>query len=99
MSVIAVSVRGRGMQTIVQDEARFTQGDCSAVVIASFACTVCLKTPDLISVTGLPGHRLATSRCPSCGALNQVRMSDAQAFQLWTLQRGNTFVHFAPEHW
>jgi hypothetical protein len=28
-----------------------------------------------------------------------VTMSDAQAFQLWTLQRGNTFVHFAPEYW
>jgi hypothetical protein len=87
------------MQTTVQDEARFTQSDCAAVVIASFACTMCLVAPDLITVAGLPGQRLATSSCPNCGALNHVRMSDAQAFQLWTLQRGNTFVHFAPEYW
>jgi hypothetical protein len=87
------------MQTTIQDQARFTQHDCSAVVLASFACTVCLKAPDLITVTGVPGRRQATSSCPSCNAMNYVRMSDEQAFQLWTLQRGNTFVHFAPEYW
>ena len=68
-------------------------------MIASFACRVCLTTPELITLAGGPGERLATSGCPRCGTLNQVAMSDAQAFQLWTLQRGNTFVHFAPEHW
>jgi hypothetical protein len=87
------------MSTRIEDEARFTQDDCAAVVIASFACRVCLAAPDLITLAGLPGERRATSRCPHCAALNQVTMSDAQAFQLWTLQRGNTFVHFAPEYW
>jgi hypothetical protein len=67
--------------------------------MASFACRMCLAAPDLISLTGRPGERTATSRCPRCGILNHVTMSDAQAFQLWTLQRGNTFVHFAPECW
>ncbi|MGH2836000.1 MAG: hypothetical protein ACRDLT_13850 [Solirubrobacteraceae bacterium] len=87
------------METAIQDQARFSEADCAAVVLASFACRVCLATPDLISLKGQPGDRSATSRCPHCGALNRVSMSDAQAFQLWTLQRGNTFVHFAPEYW
>lgn len=87
------------MSTTVQDQARFTEKDCSAVVIASFACRFCLATPELITLAGRPGERFATSSCPGCGALNRVTMSDAQAFQLWTMQRGNTFVHFAPEYW
>lgn len=87
------------MTTTIQDEARFCQDDCAAVVLASFSCRVCLTAPDLISLKGQPGDRSATARCPECGALNRVTMSDAQAFQLWTLQRGNTFVHFAPEYW
>ncbi|HET9094097.1 MAG TPA: hypothetical protein VFN36_03335 [Solirubrobacteraceae bacterium] len=85
--------------TTMQDQARFSDEDCAAVVLASFACRGCLAAPDLISLRGRPGERSATSRCPRCGALNRVTMSDAQAFQLWTLQRGNTFVHFAPEDW
>jgi len=84
---------------MMQDQARFAQGDCAALVMASFACRMCLKTPDLVTVTGLPGERRATTRCTECATLNEVTMSDEQAFQLWTLQRGNTFVHFAPEHW
>ena len=68
--------------------------------IASFACRMCLAAPDLITLAGGPGERRATStlsllRRRSTGST----MSDAQAFQLWTLQRGNTFVHFAPEYW
>jgi hypothetical protein len=87
------------MGTKIQDQARFAAGDCAAVVLASFACSMCLTAPDLITLAGRPGERRATSRCPHCGTLNQVSMSDDQAFQLWTLQRGNTFVHFAPENW
>ncbi len=87
------------MSTKIQDHARFEQGDCAAVVIASFACSVCLAGPELITLAGQPGERRATSKCPCCGAVNRIEMSDAQAFQLWTLQRGNTFVHFAPEYW
>ena len=87
------------MEATIQDQARFSEEDCAAVVLASFACRVCLATADLITLKGLPGARSASSRCPRCGTLNRVTMSDAQAFQLWTLQRGNTFVHFAPEYW
>jgi hypothetical protein len=87
------------MSTKVQDEARFTNDDCSAVVMASFACRVCLTAPELIELAGRPGERSATSHCQHCGAINRVSMSDPQAFQLWTMQRGNTFVHFAPELW
>lgn len=87
------------MTAAVQDQARFNENDCAAVVIASFACRVCLTAPELITLAGQPGERLATSRCSHCHTLNRVAMSDAQAFQLWTLQRGNTFVHFAPEYW
>ena len=87
------------MNTTVDDRARFTTDDCAAVVIASFACRVCLTTPELITLAGPPGGRQATSCCPHCSVLNRVTMSDAQAFQLWTLQRGDTFVHFAPEYW
>jgi hypothetical protein len=87
------------MESTIQDQARFGDGDCAALVLASFACRMCLATPDLISLKGQPGDRSATSRCPHCATLNRVSMSDAQAFQLWTLQRGNTFVHFAPEYW
>jgi len=87
------------MSTTIQDQARFCEADCAAVVLASFACRMCLATPDLISLKGRPGERSAISRCPHCGMLNRVSMNDAQAFQLWTLQRGNTFVHFAPEYW
>jgi hypothetical protein len=87
------------MSTTIQDQARFCEDDCAAVVLASFACRMCLATPDLISLRGLPGERSATACCPHCSTLNRVTMSDAQAFQLWTLQRGNTFVHFAPEYW
>lgn len=87
------------MSTRVQDEARFTGDDCSAVVMASFACRVCLTAPELIQMAGPPGGRSATCHCQKCGAINRVSMSDAQAFQLWTMQRGNTFVHFAPEDW
>jgi hypothetical protein len=87
------------MSTKIQDQARFTEADCAAIVIASFACSVCLTGPELITLAGRPGERTATSKCPGCGAVNRVTMSDAQAFQLWTLQRGNTFVHFAPEYW
>jgi hypothetical protein len=87
------------MSVALEDQARFDAQDCAALVLASFACRSCLKAPDLITVTGGPHDRLATSKCPSCGALNRVSMSDAQAFKLWTLQRGNTFVHFAPQHW
>ncbi len=85
--------------TTMQDQARFSAEDCATVVLASFACRACLAAPDLISLKGRPGARSATSCCPRCGTLNRVTMSDAQAFQLWTLQRGNTFVHFAPEYW
>ena len=87
------------MSTTIQDQARFCEEDPAAVVLASFSCRMCLATPDLITLTGQPGDRSATSRCPHCGTVNRVTMSDAQAFQLWTLQRGNTFVHFPPEHW
>jgi hypothetical protein len=87
------------MSTKVEDQARFAEGDRAEVVIASFSCNFCLATPDLIVLAGRPGARLATSVCPHCQAVNKVTMSDPQAFQLWTLQRGNTFVHFAPEHW
>jgi phage FluMu protein Com len=87
------------MSTKIQDQARFTEEDCAAVVMASFACRMCLAAPELITLAGQPGERRATCRCPQCGTLNQVTMSDEQAFQLWTLQRGNTFVHFAPEYW
>jgi hypothetical protein len=87
------------MSTKVEDQARFAHGDCAELVIASFSCNLCLATPDLIVLAGRPGERLATSVCPSCGAVNKVSMTDAQAYQLWTLQRGNTFVHFAPEYW
>jgi hypothetical protein len=87
------------MSTRIEDQARFTGEDCAAVVMASFACRVCLAASDLITLAGQPGERRATSRCPQCGTLNKVSMSDEQAFQLWTLQRGNTFVHFAPEYW
>ncbi len=82
----------------IEDQARFTEDDCAAVVIASFACRICLTRPELITLTGQPGDRRAQSRCPHCGTLNRVTMSDAQAIQLWTRQRGNTFVHFAPEY-
>ncbi len=84
---------------MVQDQARFTQDDCAAVVIANFACRVCLTAPELIELAGTAGKRSATSHCQKCGAVNRVSMSDAQAFQLWTMQRGNTFVHFAPQYW
>lgn len=87
------------MTTTIQDQARFDADDCPAVVLAAFACRVCLTAPDLISLAGRPGERLATSQCPACRTVNRVTMSDDQAFQLWTQQRGNTFVHFAPEHW
>ncbi len=87
------------MSTKVEDEARFLEGDCAEIVIASFSCRICLANPDLIVLAGRPGERLATSVCPHCQAVNKVTMSDSQAFQLWTLQRGNTFVHFAPEYW
>jgi hypothetical protein len=87
------------MFTTVQDQARFTQDDCTAVVMASFACRVCLTSPELIELAGMAGKRSATSHCQKCGAVNCVSMSDAQAFQLWTMQRGNTFVHFAPQYW
>ncbi len=87
------------MTTTIQDQARFSTGDCAAVVLANFACSVCLTRPELITVTGGPGERQAKSKCPTCATLNRVSMSDEQAFQLWTLQRGNTFVHFAPEYW
>ncbi len=87
------------MSTTIQDQARFCDDDCAVVVLASFACRVCLSAPDLITLAGGPGQRLATSKCPSCRTLNRVSLSDAQAFRLWTLQRGNTFVHFPPEYW
>lgn len=87
------------MSRTIQDQARFCEEDPAAVVLASFACRMCLTTPDLITLKGLPGERSATSCCPHCSTLNCVTMSDDQAFQLWTLQRGNTFVHFAPEYW
>lgn len=87
------------MTTTIRDQARFCADDCAAVVLANFACRVCLTAPDLITLTGRSGERLATSECPRCRTLNRVSMSDEQAFHLWTLQRGNTFVHFAPEYW
>ncbi len=87
------------MSAALEDRARFGQDDCATVVLASFACRSCLTAPDLVTLTGTPGERMATSECPACGALNRVRMSDTQAFKLWTLQRGNTFVHFAPQYW
>ncbi|WP_249018632.1 hypothetical protein [Conexibacter sp. S30A1] len=87
------------MSVALEDQARFEAEDCAALVLASFACRSCLKAPDLITLTGAPGSRLATSKCAACGAMNRVSMSDTQAFKLWTLQRGNTFVHFAPQHW
>ncbi len=87
------------MSTKIQDHARFAEGDCATIVMASFSCSMCLTGPELITLAGRPGERTATSKCPCCGTVNRVSMSDAQAFQLWTLQRGNTFVHFAPEYW
>jgi len=87
------------MSTTIQDQARFSEQDCADVVMASFACRVCLAAPELIELAGRPGERIAASHCPRCGTLNRVSMTDAQAFMLWTLQRGNTFVHFPPEHW
>jgi hypothetical protein len=87
------------MRSRIRDEARFTEEDCAAVVMASFACRVCLAAADLVTLVGGPGVRVATSICSECGTLNRVTLSDAQAHQVRTLQRGNTFVHFAPEYW
>ena len=87
------------MRTKIHDQARFTEDDCAAVVLAGFACGMCLTAADLVTLVGGPGERTATSCCPECGTLNRVTLSDAQAHHLRTLQRGNTFVHFAPEYW
>jgi hypothetical protein len=87
------------MSTRVHDGARFTEGDCAAVIMSAFACRMCLAAADLVTLVGGPGERVATSVCPDCGTVNRVSLSDAQAHQVRTLQRGNTFVHFAPEYW
>lgn len=87
------------MRTKMHDLARFTDEDDATVVMASFACGMCLTAADLVTLVGGPGERTATSCCPECGTLNRVTLSDAQAHHLRTLQRGNTFVHFAPEYW
>ena len=87
------------MRTKMHDLARFTGEDDATVVMASFACGMCLTAADLVTLVGGPGERTATSCCPECGTLNRVTLSDAQAHHLRTLQRGNTFVHFAPEYW
>lgn len=87
------------MRTKIEDEARFTADDCAAVVMAAFACRICLAAAELVTLVGGPGKRIATSACPACGAVNRVSLSDTQAHQVRTLQRGNTFVHFAPEYW
>jgi hypothetical protein len=81
------------------DEARFDDEDCSEVVMASFACRVCLHAADLVNLVGGPGERIAISRCSGCGTVNHVAVSDDQTYRLWTLPRGNAFVHFAPEYW
>jgi len=87
------------METLLEDEARFEEGDEAVVIMASFACRACLSNPELVILAGAPGDRSGTSCCPRCEAVNVVSLTDAQAHQLWTLQRGNTFVHFAPELW
>jgi len=87
------------MRTKIRDDARFTEDDCATVIMASFACRMCLVAADLVTLVGAPGDRVATSSCSACGTLNSVTLTDAQAHQLRTLQRGNTFVHFAPEYW
>jgi transcription elongation factor Elf1 len=83
----------------VYDEARFEKEDEASVVMASFACGACLSAAELVILSGEPGERIATSHCSSCGTRNVVAVSDAQAHQLRMVQRGNAFVHFAPEYW
>jgi len=65
------------MSTRIEDEARFTQDDCAAVVIASFACRICLAAPDLIHSPALPVSA-GNIPLPALRALNQVTMSDAR---------------------
>jgi uncharacterized ferredoxin-like protein len=67
--------------------------------MASFACRGCLRAADLIILAGSPGERMANSHCGHCGFSNHVELSDAQTHQLWTLPRGDAFVHFAAELW
>jgi len=87
------------MSAVMFDKARFEEGDEAAVVMASFACRICLMAADLVILTGGPGERVARSHCPGCETSNVVALTDAQAHQVRTIQRGSAFVHFAPEYW
>jgi hypothetical protein len=81
------------------DRASFSVDDESAVVMATFACRGCLRAAQLVVIGGSPGDRTAASHCMHCGFGNHVLLTDEQTYQLWTLQRGSTFIHFAPELW
>ena len=85
--------------TCTEDVARFAPGDAAPLVLASMVCGYCLSEPGLVDLGGKPGSRVAYVRCAGCAATTVVRLSDEQAYRLWTQPRGRTFVHFPAERW
>ena len=84
---------------VLEDIARFAGDDDEPVIWASFACSYCLRSPNLIKIGGAPAARRAKVHCGHCKGYMRVRLSEQQVFRLWTLPRGRVFVHFPPDEW
>jgi len=65
------------------DVARFTCQDPDAVVTASFACPICLRSDDVTREVSLDGYDPSVScGCPECEASWRVYLTPEQALRL-----------------
>jgi hypothetical protein len=65
------------------DTARFRPNDPEALVAASFACPICLRTDDVRGESALEGYDPSVQcRCPTCQERWRVYLAPEQALRL-----------------
>ncbi len=71
-------MRGGPAETSLDDSARFQPRDPAALVLASFACPLCLRRASRMSLIDIDAERAAKCRCTTCEAAWTVGMEAEQ---------------------
>jgi hypothetical protein len=66
----------------VNDVARFRPDDPDALVVASFACPVCLHRPSFVRLAEFFDEPSATVACLPCGSGWEIALTDLQMLRL-----------------
>ncbi len=74
------------------DVARFTPGDCDAIVEASLACPLCLRADTVEWHASLEGYDPSVEcRCPSCQESWRVYLAPEQTLRFGLMSGENLF--------